>query len=266
LKGAETDATKRALATFGNPFGLALYDRDHGVRMSPSSSGQSKGPWTLRTQSGAFLKKYETAEAFGASLRSAMNQAPNIEQLFAVWEQNVTTVRAINRSLGARDPNFAKSLVTHLKACAGSCVKPAAPGAKAPVGMEAAPDARRTKIDKSLLTFGEQRRHRSKEHLRFVASQPCLICGRAPAQAHHVRFAQPKGLGIKVSDEFTVPLCAIHHTENHATGDERSWWTERKIDPLGVAVDLWAQSCRARRYIGQPITTDKHSEEGVKTD
>ena len=27
LKGAETDATKRALATFGNPFGLALYDR-----------------------------------------------------------------------------------------------------------------------------------------------------------------------------------------------------------------------------------------------
>jgi len=33
LKSAETDATKRALATFGNPFGLALYDRDqaHGT-------------------------------------------------------------------------------------------------------------------------------------------------------------------------------------------------------------------------------------------
>ena len=28
VKAAETDATKRALATFGNPFGLALYDRD----------------------------------------------------------------------------------------------------------------------------------------------------------------------------------------------------------------------------------------------
>ena len=28
LKAAETDATKRALATFGNPFGLALYDRE----------------------------------------------------------------------------------------------------------------------------------------------------------------------------------------------------------------------------------------------
>ena len=33
LKAAETDATKRALATFGNPFGLALYDRElAGVR------------------------------------------------------------------------------------------------------------------------------------------------------------------------------------------------------------------------------------------
>jgi recombination DNA repair RAD52 pathway protein len=33
LKTAETDATKRALATFGNPFGLALYDSEQtGVR------------------------------------------------------------------------------------------------------------------------------------------------------------------------------------------------------------------------------------------
>ena len=36
LKGAETDATKRALATFSNPFGLALYDPEqNGVRKQP---------------------------------------------------------------------------------------------------------------------------------------------------------------------------------------------------------------------------------------
>jgi hypothetical protein len=45
-----------------------------------------------------------------------------------------------------------------------------------------------------------------------------------------------------VSDEFTVPLCAIHHTENHGTGNERQWWLERKIDPLTVAHDLWNRS------------------------
>ena len=39
LKGAETDATKRALATFGNPFGLALYDREQaGVRKTRGAS------------------------------------------------------------------------------------------------------------------------------------------------------------------------------------------------------------------------------------
>lgn len=39
LKEAETDAMKRALMTFGNPFGLALYDKsraDVGVDASPS--------------------------------------------------------------------------------------------------------------------------------------------------------------------------------------------------------------------------------------
>jgi hypothetical protein len=66
--------------------------------------------------------------------------------------------------------------------------------------------------------------------------------GRARAKAHHVRFAQPRGLGIKVSDEFTVPLCAIHHLNNHASGDERRWWKEHKLDPLAVAEQLWRES------------------------
>ena len=80
------------------------------------------------------------------------------------------------------------------------------------------------KIDKSVLTISEPKRIRCKEHLRFVAEQPCLVCGRSPSHAHHIRYAQSRGLGLKVSDEFTVPLCAIHHSENHTTGNEREWW------------------------------------------
>src|SRR5262249_61352622 len=57
----------------------------------------------------------------------------------------------------------------------------------------------------------------------------------------NVRFAQPKGLGLKVGDEFTVPLCAIHHHQIHITGKENAWWQERKIDPLKVAASLWQQ-------------------------
>ena len=45
-----------------------------------------------------------------------------------------------------------------------------------------------------------------------------------------------------MSDEFTVPLCAIHHHNIHTTGKEREWWQKRNIDPLKVANDLWLQN------------------------
>jgi hypothetical protein len=38
-------------------------------------------------------------------------------------------------------------------------------------------------------------RLRDKDHRKFVASQPCLVCGRFPADAHHLRCAQPRALG-----------------------------------------------------------------------
>jgi hypothetical protein len=85
-------------------------------------------------------------------------------------------------------------------------------------------------------------RKRDKAHLRFVASQPCLVCGRAPSDAHHLRFAQPRALGRKVSDEFTVPLCRVHHRENHRRGDEAAWWAEAKIEPMEVAQRLWRET------------------------
>lgn len=100
------------------------------------------------------------------------------------------------------------------------------------------------KIDKSKLTFGEPRRLRDKAHLRFVASQPCLICGRNPADAHHLRFTQPRAMGLKVSDEFTVPLCRIHHRDVHSFGDEVAWWERRAIDPLATSRVLWVSTRR----------------------
>jgi hypothetical protein len=95
------------------------------------------------------------------------------------------------------------------------------------------------KIDKSMLHFGEIRRLRDKAHLRFVASQPCLMCGRSPSDPHHLRFAQPRAMGRKTSDEFVVPLCRAHHRRNHEVGDEMSWWKRSGIDPLSVANKLW---------------------------
>ena len=82
-------------------------------------------------------------------------------------------------------------------------------------------------------------RLRDKEHCKFIMTQPCVVCGRAPTEAHHIRFAQPRALGRKVSDEYTVPVCRLHHRELHRYGDEASWWVGVGIDPLPVALDLW---------------------------
>jgi hypothetical protein len=100
------------------------------------------------------------------------------------------------------------------------------------------------KIEKSELTINEPRRHRDKGHLKFVASQPCLVCGRSPADAHHLRFTQPRAMGRKVSDEFTVPLCRTHHRDNHRFGDEQAWWASSSINPVEVSRQLWVSTRR----------------------
>jgi hypothetical protein len=114
------------------------------------------------------------------------------------------------------------------------------PPASTPLQAEATP----AKIEKSELAISEPRRHRNKTHLKFVASQPCLVCGRSPADAHHLRFTQPRAMGRKVSDEFTVPLCRTHHRDNHSFGDEVAWWGRRAIDPLATSRMLWISTRR----------------------
>ena len=169
LKAAETDATKRALVTFGKAFGLSLYASQRRL----------------------------------ADRREEAAIAPDEGTL----------------SPSGRD--------------AGKIV-----GSDRPGNLPAL----RGRIDKSQLALSEPRRLRDKEHLRYVASQPCIVCNRILAEAHHVRFAQPKALGAKVSDEFTVPLCRDHHRELHNNGNERAWWHDMGVDPLPVAHRLWEES------------------------
>jgi hypothetical protein len=99
-----------------------------------------------------------------------------------------------------------------------------------------------TGIDKSALGVAAPRRYRNREHLRSVAKQPCLICGRRPSDPHHLRYLQPRALGRKASDEFAVPLCRVHHRAVHRARDERAWWRAAGIDPIKVARKLWKET------------------------
>lgn len=103
----------------------------------------------------------------------------------------------------------------------------------APIAPGENPETMVTPLRKSIL-------HRNKAHLAYVGSHPCLVCARSPSDAHHLKFAQPRSLGRKVSDEYTVPLCRQHHMELHRHGNEKAWWTNLQIAPMETARELWA--------------------------
>ena len=106
----------------------------------------------------------------------------------------------------------------------------------APIILPQNPEARRHRVAAKTI------RLRDKEHCKFVATQPCVVCGRTPSEAHHIRFAQPRAVGRKVSDEYTVPVCRLHHRDLHTYCDEASWWAAVSIDPLPIALTLWRKS------------------------
>lgn len=208
FKAAETDATKRALATFGRPFGLALY-----------SNGRT-----------------------GISAPVAAPKAKTAEQVARFARDDTTPIPRPSRYYGRRQDPISRELSLATR----TAIKPSQPSrsiqadAASIVPQEA--DLEPLKIDKSVLTFSEPKRRRDKEHLKYIRTKPCLVCGRQPSDPHHLKFAQPRALGLKVSDEFTVPLCRGHHRQLHQAGNELGWWEALKIDALAIAKELWDES------------------------
>jgi hypothetical protein len=109
------------------------------------------------------------------------------------------------------------------------------------VRQESAKAGSSGRIDKSVLHLSEARRFRDKAHIKFEASQPCLVCGRALRPAPSA-LRPGQGVRGKVSDEFTVPLCRLHHRELHRARNEAGWWSKLGIDALAVALRLWKKT------------------------
>lgn len=247
LKEAETDATKRALTTFGNLFGLALYDKERvGLRRTRK---QAPGPidWTFVNPKGGMLSSHKEPVAFCRAFKEAIYATNTEATLVELWERNRLTIdqlRIMRPDLRTGKGNHcADVLVKHYERQALRLKEIINPS---PIVVEQ--NVSEVSIDKSELAIAAPKRIRDQDHLRFVASQPCLICGRSPTQAHHLRFAQLRSMGSKVSDEWTVPLCSLHHRALHDVGDEVAWWGEREIDPISEAEKLWKQNSDAELH------------------
>ena len=133
LKAAETDATKRALATFGRAFGLALY--------APMQSARRK---------------------HGNGSHADRADHP-IEAASSMAQLRVTEPAAIGIALEEGGT---------------------ANGTAAPKHVGGSTPSIERRIDKSTLVLDEPRRLRDKDHLRYVAAQPCLAIASGTGRPH----------------------------------------------------------------------------------
>jgi ERF superfamily len=191
-----------------------------------ASRGRAKKP-------GSGSPQRELSAALSASLTDELRrevEALNSADEAALWAQRRLTAK--NQLSAADIERMEETFAIKL-----ASIHPAEPGDQS--------QSEKTEIPattKSVLAFPEPRRIRDRDHIRHVIKQPCLICGRRPSDPHHLRFAQSRALGRKVSDEFTVPICRGHHREVHRCGNEGSWWRNIGIDPLAAARTLWLET------------------------
>ncbi len=107
IKEAETDAMKRALTTFGNPFGLALYDKEQqnvrGRRRKRDTNGANAQPitWIVLSAEGEYLSAHEDPVDTCKALRQLLEAASTKERLRALWQRNLVTLAMLKRNLPA---------------------------------------------------------------------------------------------------------------------------------------------------------------------
>ena len=236
-----TGAQKPATTTIGRHNG----GRGHGSQATTSKHGT--GHVVRHPDS---LLEPQASKSLLQSLLVELEALTSAEEA-ATWAHRVLSAKNSLTDADARRLEDAfQAKLARLDSGTAACIDQSAAGTPAskrvsPSGHPQGKLARATTstgIDKSRLARPEPRRVRDKDHVKFVAKQPCLICGRTPSDAHHLRFAQNRALGRKASDEFTVPLCRGHHREVHRSGDEAAWWTRAGVDPTANARSLWLRS------------------------
>ncbi len=295
LKAAETDATKRAFMTFGNPFGLSLYGpakeepARQGAAEDTKPNGATPAPGTYNGrvpsprapvapdhESGEGANKSDCA---GLTLHQALHSGNASEEVEAPGEAvpeisrtepgpaaNNTAAQGRTRFVPTHCPDTQATSGEHrgVEAAAASIelAEPDTPSRHRPNPPAAA--CPRGAVEDRQVGAGARR---ADPHPRSGAPEvrrQLSPASSAAATGHRrtiLRFAQPKAMGRKVSDEYTVPLCSLHHRLLHQTGNEIAWWEYQKIDPLAVAAELWRQS-RAGGKCGVPAldVADKRRE------
>ena len=149
--------------------------------------------WIVLSSRGKPVSTHNDPGDFCSALRKELESARSSDEIGHLWGRNQPIVALLHENL----PDLTDETGIHFADILANLYKRKletfGAGQESPQPNRAI-DGKRS-IDKSVLALAEPRRVRDKEHLRNVAAQPCLVCGRRPSQAHHLRFAQPRALG-----------------------------------------------------------------------
>jgi hypothetical protein len=197
---------------------------------APTSNGRARAekakPASLPPDASANLQK---------RLITELEQLVDLEAL-ATWAQRALPLK--NRLATADAQAVEAAFAARISQLGDTAARPESDPASGHSSRSPSPEINAEEV----VAIGKPVRERDREHLRFVAAQPCLVCGRTPSDPHHIKFAEHRAMGRKVSDRFAVPICRLHHRELHRRGNERVWWQSQGIDPLVVAATLWAKT------------------------
>ena len=205
---------------------------DHRKQANEQAAGaRSRAPSTSNGKSPNSAARTVLGMQLSASLRESL-----IEQLAtinsadeaAAWVRRNLPAKNTLTAVDAKivEERFQARLSTigdsglHLYSCRTANAVPDQSAVSASGHKAGTSEIKKRNRSSAVRALGKTVRLRDKEHRRFVLRQPCLVCGRVPSDPHHLTFTQPRALGRRVSDEFTVPVCRIHHRELHRSGDE----------------------------------------------
>ena len=226
-----------------------LMPRNGQPRVAPRKPGNGQRRNSMHDERPATLEPEQSA-VLREKLLSELGTISSAD-LAAIWAQEALTAKnsltaadakRVEDAFERRLSELAPSSTAEAEADAAPSIHVDLAGAHATPAKGSADVDQPDSVNKSALVLATPRRYRNREHLRYVAQQACLICGRKQSDPHHLRYLQPRALGRKASDEFAVPLCRSHHRAVHRAGDEQAWWKAAGIDPVKVARQLWRQT------------------------
>lgn len=81
----------------------------------------------------------------------------------------------------------------------------------------------------------------SKAYLAAIRRLPSCVSGRSPCDAHHLRLIEERGVGMKATDRWALPLTRAEHYGVHSVGSqlEVAWFSARNCNCYFLAAALW---------------------------